>query len=215
MHHRFDNWLAADDLARCPKEIFRNCRLILYGHVHSNQALVHRNPSQSCLGLGANVSYTDNPKGFIGFQFIRANFGDPGVGVRVWPYYYDERDGVIKADCNRWETQQGQAYFDLDSFTQDPPGIGTQLPLVIPKIYKDWVEEFHATISFGQLAPKGAALPVRILDIYIPLETDNPFYRPDQEDFRIRKSKPNQAVDLEDSGGKFLIRNRKRLTSKS
>ena len=39
------------------------------------------------------------------------------------------------------------------------------LPLAIPKKYKDWVKEFHSTISFDQLAKKGEALPVQLLKV--------------------------------------------------
>jgi predicted MPP superfamily phosphohydrolase/energy-coupling factor transporter ATP-binding protein EcfA2 len=198
LHHPLNNWLEEDDLARVEGEIFRNCRLILYGHAHVDRALVLKSPTHSCLCLGVNASYTLDKKGFIGFQFIRAEFNDNGVGVRIWPYYFDERDGLVKADRNRWETQQGQEYFDLDTFTQVPPGDGAQLPLAIPKVYKDWVKEFHATISFDQLAKKGEALPVQLLEVYIPLETSNPFYRINQENLRTEKSKRDKPVSGED-----------------
>jgi hypothetical protein len=43
-------------------------------------------------------------------------------------------------------------------------------PQKIPPEYKDWVQNFHSTISYDQLAKKGEALPVQLLEVYIPLE---------------------------------------------
>ena len=193
LHHPLYNWLEEEDLTSCTREIFRNSRLLLYGHTHTDQALVFRNPSQSCLCLGANASYTNDRQGFIGFQFVRADFRDHGVQVRVWPYCYDARDGLIKPDRNRWESQQGRECFDLDTFTQVPQGTGIQLPLVIPKVYQDWVKEFHSAIAFDQLAKKGEALPVQLLEVYIPLETNNPFHRLEHENVLPEKSKRKKA----------------------
>ena len=199
MHHPLYNWLEENDQAGCTKEIFRDCRLILYGHNHTDQAQILKNPSQSCLCLGSNASYTNDRQGFIGFQFIRVDFRDQGVGVRVWPYCYDGRDGLIKPDRNRWETQQGREYFDLDTFTPVSSGIGIQLPLSIPKKYHDWVKEFHSTISFDQLAKKGEALPVQLLEVYIPIETPNPFHRPESENVSPEQSKRKKVNSKKDS----------------
>ena len=179
--------------------------LILYGHTHADQALVFQNSAHCCLCLGSNASYTNDKNGYIGFQFIRVEFGGKGTQVRVWPYRHDERAGLFKADRNRWNAQQGRNYFDLDTFTQVSPGIEMQLPLSVPKIYKDWVKKFHSTtILFDQLASKGMAWPVQLEEVYIPLETNNPFYQPEQEDLPIGKSKRNLVVPDEDPVGEFF-----------
>jgi formylglycine-generating enzyme required for sulfatase activity/energy-coupling factor transporter ATP-binding protein EcfA2 len=51
----------------------------------------------------------------------------------------------------------------------------------IPPKYKDWVKEFYSTISYDQLAKKGEVLPVQLLEVYIPLETANPFHNSEME----------------------------------
>jgi hypothetical protein len=54
-------------------------------------------------------------------------------------------------------------------------------PQKIPPEYKDWVRNFHSTISYDQLAKKGEALPVQLLEVYIHLETVNPFHKAEME----------------------------------
>ena len=83
----------------------------------------------------------------------------------------DTREGIaFFPDTRRWEGQKGEPYFDLDTFPSPPPEPG-EIPraLEIPEEYKDWVREFHSTISYDQLAKKGEVLPVQLLEVYIPL----------------------------------------------
>jgi formylglycine-generating enzyme required for sulfatase activity len=89
-------------------------------------------------------------------------------------------------------------------------------PLPIPSPYRDWVREFHSTLSFDQLAKKGEALPVQLLEVYIPLDTNNIFYKPEQEKLRgggktsqaeaetaaIAESKEPATIDIETLLGK-------------
>ena len=66
--------------------------------------------------------------------------------------------------------------------------------------YKDWVREFYSTISYDQLAKKGEVLPVQLLEVYIPLETANPFYKAEME--RLSKDREEDlkepaTIDIE------------------
>ena len=71
-------------------------------------------------------------------------------------------------------------------------------PSEILQVYKNWFNEFHSTVSFDQLAKKGEALPVQLLDIYIPLETQSPFYKPEMEEKdQSRKTKTKKKADQE------------------
>ncbi|MCL6591200.1 MAG: SUMF1/EgtB/PvdO family nonheme iron enzyme [Firmicutes bacterium] len=81
-------------------------------------------------------------------------------------------------------------------------------PLPIPPEYRDWVREFHSTVSFDQLAKKGEAVPVQLIEIYIPLETNNPFYKPEQEKLAGEKRKkgelqiPDEVAAVAEKQGK-------------
>jgi calcineurin-like phosphoesterase family protein len=85
VHHPLFEWLEEKDMAKCRGEIFDCCGLILHGHVHIDRADCISTPSDSCICLGANASYTHD--GHIGFQFIRVRFredqNDVDVRVRV------------------------------------------------------------------------------------------------------------------------------------
>ena len=183
MHHPLFEWFYEDDFVRYRNEIFKRCGLILRGHAHFDTAWLVGTPSSSCINLGANASYTEDKKGFIGFQFIEIESREEGLSVRVSPYILDTREGIaFFPDTRRWEGQKGEPYFDLDTFPPPPPEPG-EIPraLEIPEGYKDWVREFHSTISYDQLAKKGEVLPVQLLEVYIPLETANPFHKAEME----------------------------------
>ncbi|HLP46096.1 MAG TPA: AAA family ATPase [Candidatus Kapabacteria bacterium] len=112
MHHPTFEWLK--DLERGRGELFKNCRLLLHGHTHSNHELVFKAHDQACLCLGANASYTNDKDGFIGFQFIHVNFSEKDVGVKVWHYIlYARREFV--PDMNRWPSQDGKPYFEIST----------------------------------------------------------------------------------------------------
>jgi formylglycine-generating enzyme required for sulfatase activity len=84
-----------------------------------------------------------------------------------------------------------QPYFTLDTFPSPSPKPGKIVrALEIPDEYKDWVQNFHSTISYDQLAKKGEALPVQLLEVYIPLETANPFYKAEME--RLSKDRDKE-----------------------
>jgi hypothetical protein len=124
---------------------------------------VFKDPTNSYICLGANASYTNNRNGRIGFQFVRVEFQEKGVDVRVWPYILDDRRNEFVPDRERWKVQEGKEYFDLNTFefsydesTVIKPSI--EPPQKIPVEYKDWVRNFHSTISYAQLAKKGIFL---------------------------------------------------------
>ncbi|KAF5434841.1 Formylglycine-generating protein [Candidatus Methanophagaceae archaeon] len=200
MHHPLFEWFSEEDCSRYREEILSRCGLILHGHAHSDIALLVGTPSSSCINLGANASYTDDKSGFIGFQFIKVESHEEGLSVRVWPYICDLRGGVkFHPDRDRYDGQQGKDYFDLNTFEYSPdPQI--EPPQKIPPEYKDWVREFHSTISYDQLAKKGEVLPVQLLEVYIPLETANPFYKAEMERMsndRGENLKEPATVDIE------------------
>jgi formylglycine-generating enzyme required for sulfatase activity/energy-coupling factor transporter ATP-binding protein EcfA2 len=81
-----------------------------------------------------------------------------------------------------------------------PLPIPSPAPQKIPAKYKDWVRNFHSIISYDQLAKKGEVLPVQLLDVYIPLETANPFHKAEME--RISKDREENlkepaTIDIE------------------
>ncbi|MGD2093162.1 MAG: metallophosphoesterase, partial [Candidatus Aminicenantes bacterium] len=88
MHHPPFNWLKDLESGECPVELFKNSQLLLFGHTHSDKAMVFKDPTSSCICLGANASYTEDKDGFIGFQFLEVEFIEKarGVRVKVWPY---------------------------------------------------------------------------------------------------------------------------------
>jgi formylglycine-generating enzyme required for sulfatase activity/calcineurin-like phosphoesterase family protein len=179
MHHPLFEWFNEEDFSRYREEILKSCGLILHGHAHSETALLVGTSSSSCINLGANASYTDDKNGFIGFQFIKVESQDGGLSVRASPYILDTREGIaFFPDTRRWEGQKGEPYFDLDTFLSSSPEPGEIVrDLEIPEGYKDWVREFYSTISYDQLAKKGEVLPVQLHEVYIPLETTNPFHK--------------------------------------
>ena len=202
MHHPLFEWFNEGDFVRYREEILKSCGLILHGHAHFDTALVVETPSSSCINLGANASYTDDKKGFIGFQFIEVESREEGLSVRVSPFILDTREGIaFFPDARRWEGQEGKPYFVLDTFPSPSPEPGEIVrALEIPPKYKDWVREFYSTISYDQLAKKGEVLPVQLLEVYIPLETDNPFHKAEMERMskdRDKESRLKQKDELE------------------
>jgi formylglycine-generating enzyme required for sulfatase activity/calcineurin-like phosphoesterase family protein/energy-coupling factor transporter ATP-binding protein EcfA2 len=180
MHHPLFDWLEEKDMAKCRGEIFDRCELILHGHVHMDRADCISTPSNSCICLGANASYTHD--GHIGFQFIRVRFqeGQPGVSVRVRPYIWDprERPGFFP-DTRRWRGQKGKPYFDLHTRQPlDAEEKETLRPLHIPPAYRDWIMNFHSRMETQQLDPNATASNTPLPELYIPIETANPFYKP-------------------------------------
>ncbi|NQE54391.1 Hercynine oxygenase [ANME-1 cluster archaeon GoMg3.2] len=204
MHHPFD-WLYEQDFDKSHAELFKNCGLVLHGHIHTDKAFVFKDPTNSYICLGANASYTDNRNGRIGFQFVRVEFQEKGVAVRVWPYILDARRNEFVPDRERWKVQKGEESFYLSTFefsygesTAIEPSI--EPPQKIPVKYKDWIREFYSTISYDQLAKKGEVLPVQLLEVYIPLETANPFHKAEME--RISKDRDKESrSELKDEHG--------------
>ncbi|RCV64808.1 Formylglycine-generating enzyme [Methanophagales archaeon] len=190
IHHPIFEWFNGEDFSRYREEILRRCGLILHGHAHSDTAWLVGTPSTSCINLGANASYTEDRKGFIGFQFIKVESQKEGLNVRVWPYILDDRRNDFVPDRERWKVQEGKEYFDLNTFefSSDPQ---IDPPQKIPLEYKDWVREFYSTISYDQLAKKGEVLPVQLLEVYIPLETANSFHKAEME--RMSKDRDEES----------------------
>jgi formylglycine-generating enzyme required for sulfatase activity/calcineurin-like phosphoesterase family protein/energy-coupling factor transporter ATP-binding protein EcfA2 len=201
MHHPF-NWFSEQDFNISHGELFNNCELVLHGHIHTDKAFVFRDPTNSYICLGANASYTNEKEGRLGFQFVRVEFQEKGAAVRVWPYILDDRRNEFVPDRERWKKQEGREYFDLNTF-EFPSGESTVIeppiepPQKIPAEYKDWVQKFHSTISYDQLAKKGEVLPVQLLEVYIPLETANPFHKAEMD--RLSKDREEKSrLELKD-----------------
>lgn len=189
MHHPPFNWLNETDFNRYSGEIFYNCGLILHGHIHTHKPLVIKSPSGSSICLGATASYTDEKEGFIGFQFIEAEFGPGSTAVKVWPYRLDTRGRVrFIPDTHRWEGQDGP-YFELE-IAEKPSKKRKPAPaaLEIPGTYKEWIRHFHSTMNIELLAKKGEVVQVSLPELYIPIQTRNPFHKPEKEEKRKVKS---------------------------
>jgi formylglycine-generating enzyme required for sulfatase activity/calcineurin-like phosphoesterase family protein/energy-coupling factor transporter ATP-binding protein EcfA2 len=206
MHHPLFEWLEEKDMSKCRGEIFDRCGLILHGHVHIDRADCISTPSDSCICLGANASYTHD--GHIGFQFIRVFFREDqnDVQVRIWPYILDDRERLaFFPDTRRWRGQKGKDYFDLE--TRRPHGAEeneTLSPLHIPAQYRDWVLQFHSRMETQQLDPNASAIKVPLPELYIPIETVNPYYKPRAGDERAGKEAGKEIgidifeIELED-----------------
>jgi formylglycine-generating enzyme required for sulfatase activity/predicted MPP superfamily phosphohydrolase/energy-coupling factor transporter ATP-binding protein EcfA2 len=180
MHHPPINWLKDMESGRARIELFKKCQLLLHGHNHADNALVYQDPSDSCICLGANASYTNDKDGFIGFQWVKVEFTGKARGVKttVWPYILEERQNEILPDYNRWRNQKGKPCFVIS--TEEFPIIekpGQKPTLKIPEDYKKWVREFHSTLPTDQLARKGEVILISLPQVYIPLETANPFQK--------------------------------------
>jgi formylglycine-generating enzyme required for sulfatase activity/predicted MPP superfamily phosphohydrolase/energy-coupling factor transporter ATP-binding protein EcfA2 len=208
MHHP-PNWLNEIDFNRYNGEIFHHCQLILHGHTHWDNALVFKNPADSCICLGANASYTDDKEdGFIGFQFIEVEFRENGVGVKVWPYRSDTRGRFrFVPDFYRWENQDGP-FFELKTYKDEDDAKKNKketkktplLPLEIPKEYKDWVRKFHSKMDIDLLARKGEAITVDLPELYIPIETRNPFYKAKEDEHKKTKSEKRILEGMDEPG---------------
>ena len=186
------------DFNRYSGEIFHNCQLILHGHNHADNALVFKSPADSCICLGANASYTNDKEGFIGFQFLEVDFIGKGRGVqvKVWLYYLHEKRNEFVPERERWPGQEGSPYFIIDTLKSSLAEKRiSAVPLQIPGDYQRWVREFHSTLPTDQLAKKGEVVLVSLPQVYIPLETANPFHKP-MDEKRMKKGQES-PVELE------------------
>lgn len=118
MHHPF-NWLNSGDLNLYKDKVLKNCSLVLHGHTHDYNHLVTMFPSDSCICLGTNASYTKDKNGFIGFQFISWEFVQDGTVLTVWPYKLETEGGFrFNHDSSRWYKQGDKPFFRLETFKQ-------------------------------------------------------------------------------------------------
>ncbi len=212
MHHPPINWLKDMESGKARLELFKQCQLLLHGHNHADNALVYQDPADACICLGANASYTNDKHGFIGFQWVKVEFTGKARGVKttVWPYILEERQNEIIPDYNRWRTQKGKPCFVLS--TGESPIIeepGSKPVLKIPADYKKWVQEFHSTLPTDQLARKGEVILISLPQVYIPLETANPFQKPLDERKMKEKGEgllqvPGEMGDEGEEGKKSL-----------
>ena len=53
--------------------------------------------------------------------------------------------------------------------------------LEIPQEYKEWIDNFHSTLSIDRLSKKGEVIKVSLPELYIHLETANPFHKPEKD----------------------------------
>ncbi|MCU0289366.1 MAG: metallophosphoesterase, partial [Acidobacteria bacterium] len=195
MHHPPFDWLK--DMETNRAELFKNCRLLLHGHTHSDRAHIFKDPAHACICLGANASYTNEKKGFMGFQFIKVGFAKEGAAAKVWPYIFDARRKEFVPDRERYAGQDGRPYFEIDTLAPVSPAKRTPVapvPLQIPDVYKKWIAEFHSNLAVDQLARKGEVVLISLPAVYIALETANPFYKPMADEHKKEK---NGAEELE------------------
>ncbi len=214
MHHPPFGWLEERDAQKWHGEVFNKCGLILHGHVHVDSAMSFSTPSDSCISIGANATYTHD--GYIGFQFIEVQFLEKQVKVRVCPYKLGELDRVVfLPNTGRWVGQKGKPCFELE--TRQPCGGEDDLrPLQIPREYREWIVQFHSKMDIEQLDPNARAYNVPLPEVYIPIETANPFHRPrDEKSMKERgkkemieglekddKAKESQYIDIEELLGR-------------
>jgi formylglycine-generating enzyme required for sulfatase activity/predicted MPP superfamily phosphohydrolase/energy-coupling factor transporter ATP-binding protein EcfA2 len=196
MHHPPFNWLEERDGQKWHGEVFNKCGLILHGHVHVDSAMSISTPSDSCISIGANATYTHD--GYIGFQFIEVQFLEKRVKVEVCPYKLEELDRIVfLPNKSRWVGQKGEPCFELE--TQRPCGGDEEdlRPLQIPLEYREWLVQFHSRMDIEQLDPNARAYHVPLPEVYIPIETANPLYRPKDEKSMEKRGKKDILEDLE------------------
>ncbi len=214
MHHPKD-WLEETDFNRFCDEVYEGCALILHGHTHMDGAASFTTPTGSCLLVGSNAAYTHD--GYIGFQVLRVTFGKEGVSARIWPYRLETRGKkIFVPDTYRWGAAQGgKPYFDIHAGGRAPGTAKTSkktaVPLVIPGAYKTWIKDTHGGLETERLDPQKRAFKVTLPDIYIPIETPNPFYTPPkEEDMKKKAGKPSPSrergePEADESGEKRAI----------
>ena len=215
MHHPLFNWLEERDTQKWSGEVFNKCGLILHGHVHVDSALSFSTPSDSCISIGANATYTHD--GYIGFQFIDVQFLEKRVKVRVCPYKLETMDRfVFLPNTSRWVGQKGKPCFELETRRSCSTDEEDLRPLQIPLQYRQWLVQFHSRMDIKQLDPNARAYHVPLPEVYIPIETANPFYRPEAEKSmkergkkeliegleKDKKSKEPQYIDIEELLGR-------------
>lgn len=204
MHHPLDNWFYMKDINECKKEILDNCKLILHGHNHQDAALVTVSPDHSLIQIGANASYTDGKNGFIGFQFIRISIADT-FKLKVWPYYFRNQRNEFVPDTQRYRAQKNKEFFEICPFKASV--VGTKKPvgtLIIPDSYREWMEDFHSTLPIKYLAKKDEAFTVPLPQVYIPIETTNPFYKEEMK--RIQEEKERLRIFKGEDGGTDVLK---------
>ncbi|UCH96353.1 MAG: SUMF1/EgtB/PvdO family nonheme iron enzyme, partial [Candidatus Aminicenantes bacterium] len=195
MHHPPFNWLEEKDAQKWSGEVFNQCGLILHGHIHVDSAVSFSTPSDSCISIGANATYTHD--GYIGFQFIEVRFLESRVKVRVWPYKLETLERIaFFPNTSRWHGQKGKPYFDLE--TQRPCGGEEEdlRPLQIPLEYREWMVQFHSKMDIEQLDPNARAYHVPLPEVYIPIETTNPFYKPKDEKLMKERGKKDMIEGI-------------------
>ena len=203
-HHPLEKWMDEEDIRKCEGVLQNNCSLILQGHSHFDLAYKKETPTGAVIYLGANASYTVKKDGFVGFQFIDAKFNNGGFSVRVWPYILDSREeNEFFPDTRRWKGQKGKPYFDIGTLPGTAPEHSLPVPLPdIPTDYRDWIKKFHSTLSIDQLSKKGEVIKISLPELYIHIETGNPFYKPEkdekekgliEEDFVGKRGEPKEA----------------------
>jgi formylglycine-generating enzyme required for sulfatase activity/predicted MPP superfamily phosphohydrolase len=205
LHHPLSDWLELKDVNECKKEIFKECRLLLHGHNHQDAALVLVDPDHAFISMGANASYTTDKDGFIGFQFLRVEFQEEGCRVRVWPYIYEKNRHEFVPHRERWRNQKGKEFFDIDTLASKIPDKKPTRSTVLPPVpegYKEWIKKFHSAMSIEKLAQKGEVVKINLPELYIHLETANPFHRPEREmkkDGERAETKPKEpsTIDIE------------------
>ncbi len=205
LHHPVQNWFNETDFSRYNGEIFKRCGLLLHGHTHNDNAAVYKTPGESYICLGANASYTyggGKVGGFIGFQFVEAAFSSSGTEVTVWPYVLDERGGRKRfvQDTHRYDGQGNEPFFRLKTFeaedTKAAAGKSRDFrPLDIPTHYKEWITAFFSTMDIDLLARKGEVITVGLPEVYIPIETANPFYKGEKEKHAMAGEPEDMEMD--------------------
>ncbi len=166
MHHPFD-WLNENDLSRYRHELLDQCSLLLHGHAHGERGVI----------MGSLFSLGLYP-GVPGFQFIEIEFHENLSRMRIWPYKLEIRENVkFVPDSDRWKDQNGKPYYDVEIQRRDS-GRSARLPepLKIPEKYREWIKASDSSIEVSTIGFRRFRFYPS--EIYVPLETKNPFYKP-------------------------------------
>ena len=166
LHHPWA-WLAAFDAEEVEAAAYRDCNIILRGHVHRQQSRAFHSPQDVCLELAAG-SVFDGSRYSNDFQLVELEPDLRTVRIHFWLW----REGRWIEDRNACpEAPDGVATFILDAPATAEAGTAQPRTFDSSK-YLRALRERTAYIDIrGLQAGSGRAYSFPIDELYVPLTT--------------------------------------------
>ncbi len=200
MHHP-NNWLHYDERSRFLYTYLPSTipTLILSGHIHETEFQTPHPNENNILSLGAGAAY-DSSSFRNAFQWIVIDFDEKTVASHGRCYDAGTREWSI--DCRNPRNDNGifvkEGILEKKEMQRKKKERKTvEIPLEIPESYRIWIEDFHSTMSLEQLARKGEVLTISLPEVYIPIETGNPFHKIELDEIRKRHSSKKSRKEPE------------------